>query len=121
MDMGKTLLRNGDVLRKNLDMAVSFGSVASCAGTAPMEYIPREVGPNIPGRNKAVGSPATWMSQVVEMLEIKVMEWLWDQQSKDSGGHVTVEQVAGDRVRGECEGGGVEELLSFRTGELVLG
>ena len=121
MDIRKALLRDGDVLGMKVDMAVSFGGVASCAGAAPMENIPREVGPNIPGGNKAGVSLATRMSQVVEMMENEVVEWLRDQWSKDSSGDVAVELVASNRMRGDGEGRGVEELLSLRTGELVLG
>ena len=49
MNVRKTLVRNGDVFREELDMAVSFGGVASCARAAPMEYITRKVRPNITG------------------------------------------------------------------------
>ena len=55
------------------------------------------------------------------MLENEVAEWLRDQWSKDSSGDVAVELVSSNRMRGDGEGRGVEELLSLRTGELVLG
>ena len=61
MNVRKPLLRNGDVLRKELGVVVSFGSVAGCARTAPMEDITRKVRPNIPGGDQAVGSSATRM------------------------------------------------------------
>ena len=48
MNVRKPLLRNGDVLRKELGVAVSFGSVAGCARAAPMEDITGQVRPNIP-------------------------------------------------------------------------
>ena len=48
MNVRKPLLRNGDVLRKELGVAVSFGSVAGCARAAPMEDITGKVRPNIP-------------------------------------------------------------------------
>ena len=44
-----------------------------------------------------------------------------DQWPEDSSGDVTVELVASDRVRGNGKGGRMEELLRFRTGELLLG
>ena len=44
-----------------MDVAVSFGSMASSARAAPMEDIPRKVRPNIPGGNKAAGSLAARM------------------------------------------------------------
>ena len=55
------------------------------------------------------------------MLENEVAERLGDQWSEDSSGDVAIELVAGDRVRGNGKGGRVEELLRFRTGELLLG
>ena len=55
------------------------------------------------------------------MLQNEVAERLGDQWPEDSSGHVTVELVAGNRVRGNVKGGRVEELLRFRTGELLLG
>ena len=48
-------------------------------------------------------------------------ERLGDQWPKDSSGDVAVELVAGDRVGRNGKGGRVEELLCFRTGELLLG
>ena len=88
-----------------MGVAVSFGSMASSARAAPMEDIPRKVRPNIPGGNKAAGSSAARMGQVVEVLENEVAERLWDQWLEDSGGDVAVELVAGNRVRGNGEGG----------------
>ena len=93
------------MLRKKLDVAVSFGSMASSARAAPMEDIPRKVRPNIPGGNKAAGSSAARMGQVVEVLENEVAERLWNQWPEDSSGDVAVELVASDRVRGNGEGG----------------
>ena len=61
MNVSKTLLRNGNVLRKEMNVVVSFGGVASCAIVAPMEDITRKVRPNIPGGKKAAGSLATRM------------------------------------------------------------
>ena len=61
MNVRKPLLRNGDVLRKELGVAVSFGSVAGCARAAPMEDITGKVRPNIPGGDQAAGSLATRM------------------------------------------------------------
>ena len=55
------------------------------------------------------------------MLENEVAERLGDQWPKDSSGDVAVELVAGDRVGRNGKGGRVEELLCFRTGELLLG
>ena len=55
------------------------------------------------------------------MLQNEVAERLGDQWPEDSSGHVTVELVAGNRMRGNGKGGRVEELLRFRTGELLLG
>ena len=54
-------------------------------------------------------------------MQNEVAERLGDQWPEDSSGHVTVELVAGNRVRGNGKGGRVEELLRFRTGELLLG
>ena len=61
MNVRKPLLRNGNVLRKELGVAVSFGGVASCARLAPMEDITRKVRPNILGGDQAAGSTATRM------------------------------------------------------------
>ena len=44
-----------------------------------------------------------------------------DQWPEDTSGDVAVELVAGDRVGGNGKGGRMEELLGFRTGELLLG
>ena len=55
------------------------------------------------------------------MLENEVAERLGDQWPEDSSGDVAVELVAGDRVRGNGQGGRVEKLLHFRTGDLLLG
>ena len=52
-------MRDGDVLRKKMDVAVSFGGVAGCARVAPVEDITEKVRPNILGGNKAAGSLAT--------------------------------------------------------------
>ena len=57
----------------------------------------------------------------MEMLENEVAERLRDQWPEDSSGDVAVELVASDSVRGNGKGGRVEELLRFRTGELLLG
>ena len=67
------------------------------------------------------GSSATRMGKIVEMLANKVAERMGDQWLEDSSGDVAIELVAGDRVRGNCKGGRVEEFLRFRTGELLLG
>ena len=117
MDVGKTLMRDRDVLRKKVDVAVSFDGVAGCARGAPVED---QVRANIPGGNEAAGSPATRVSEIVKMLENEVAERLGDERREDSNGEVPVELVASDRVRGDGEGGGVEELLSFGTGEFML-
>ena len=55
------------------------------------------------------------------MLENEVAERVRDQWPEDSSGDVAVELVAGNRVGGNGEGGRMEELLGFRTGELLLG
>ena len=55
------------------------------------------------------------------MLENEVAERLGDQWPEDSSGDVTVELVPGDKMRGNSKGGRVDELLRFRTGELLLG
>ena len=57
----------------------------------------------------------------MEMLENEVAERLRDQWPEDSSGDVAVELVAGNRVGGNSEGGRMEELLGFRTSELLLG
>ena len=101
------LMRDWDVLRKKVDVAVSFGGVAGCARAAPLEDVKGKVRPNIPGGNKAAGNLATWVGQVVKMLENEMAERLCDQQPEDSSGDVTKELVAGNRVRGDGEGGGV--------------
>ena len=93
------------MFREELDVAVNFCGVAGGARAAPMEDIPRKVRPNIPGGNKAAGSSAARMGQVVEVLENEVAERLWDQWPEDSGRDVPVELVASDRVRGNGEGG----------------
>ena len=107
MDVRKTLIRDWDVLRKKVDVAVSFSFVVGCARAAPVEDVMGKVRPNMLGGNKVAGSPATWVGQVVKMLENEVVERLWDQRLKDSSGDVAVELVAGDNVRGDSEGGGV--------------
>ena len=48
-------------MREELDVAVSFCSVAGGARAAPMEDIMGKVRPNIPGGDEAVGSAATRM------------------------------------------------------------
>ena len=48
------------------------------------------------------------------MLENEVAERLGDQWPEDSSGDVAIELVAGDRVRGNCKGGRVEELFQDR-------
>ena len=55
------------------------------------------------------------------MLEKEMAERLRDQWPEDSSGDVAVELVAGNRVGGNSEGGRMEELLGFRTSELLLG
>ena len=57
----------------------------------------------------------------MEMLENEVAERLRDQWPQDSSGDVAVELIAGDWVGGNGKGGRMEELLGFRTGELLLG
>ena len=62
----------------------------------------------------------------MEMLENEVAERLRDQWPEDSSGDVAVELVAGNRVGGNSEGGNseggrMEELVGFRTSELLLG
>ena len=61
MNVRKPLLRNGDVLREELGVAVSFGGVAGGARAAPMEDITGKVRPNVPGGDQAAGSAATRM------------------------------------------------------------
>ena len=48
-------------MREEVDVAVSFGSVAGGARAEPMEDIPGKVRPNVPGGDQAVGSAATRM------------------------------------------------------------
>ena len=54
-------------------------------------------------------------------MEKEMAERLRDQWPEDSSGDVAVELVAGNRVGGNGEGGRMEELLGFRTSELLLG
>ena len=45
----------------------------------------------------------------------------WNQRAEYPCRDVTVELVPGDKMRGNSKGGRVDELLRFRTGELLLG
>jgi hypothetical protein len=101
-------------------MAVGFGGVAGGARAAPVEHITGKVRPDIPSGDEAASGPATWVGKIVEMLENEVAEWPRNQWSENSSGDVAVELVAGDRVRRDGEGGGVQKLLSFWAGQLVL-
>lgn len=101
-------------------MAVGFGSVAGGAGSAPVEHITGKVRPDIPSGDEATSGPATWVGKVVKMLENEVAEWPRDQWSENSGGDVAVELIASNRVGRDGEGGGVQKLLGFWAGQLVL-
>ena len=72
VDVGKPLGRNGNVDRKELDMAVGFCGVAGGAGTAPAENIMGEVRPDISGGDEAAGGPVARVSKAVEVLEKEV-------------------------------------------------
>ena len=120
VDVGKTLGRDRYVEGEEVDMAVGFGGVAGGAGAAPAKDVSGEVRPDIAGRDKAARSTAARVGEAMEVLEKKMAQRLWDQWSENAGGDVAVELVAGDGVRGNGEGGGMEELLCFRAGELLL-
>ena len=108
--------RDRDVLREEVDMAVGFGGVAGGTRAAPVEHVTGKMWPDIPSGDEAASGPATWVGQVVKMLENEVAEGLRDQWSENSGGDVAVELVAGDRMRRNDEGGGMEKLLSLLAG-----
>ena len=105
--------RGRDVLRKEVNMAVGFGSVAGGTRAAPVEHVTGEVRPNIAGGDDVASGAATRVGKVVEVLENEVAEWPGNQWSGDSSGDVAVELVASDRVRRNGEGVGSAKVAEY--------
>ena len=69
VEMGESLVRIRNVLRRNLRMAVDLGGLAGEAGVAPGSDVTGEMWPNITGGNEVVGGTDARMSQVMNVMK----------------------------------------------------
>ena len=69
VEMGESLVRNRNVLRRNLRMAVDLGGLAGKAGAAPGSDITGEMWPNITRGKEAASGTDARVSQVVNVME----------------------------------------------------
>ena len=67
--MGESLVRNRNVLRRNLRMAVDLGGLAGKAGAAPGSDITGEMWPNITRGKEAASGTDARVSQVVNLMK----------------------------------------------------
>ena len=67
--MGESLVRNRNVLWRNLRMAVYLGGLTGEAGATPSSDIMGEMWPNITRGKEAASGADARMSQVVNVME----------------------------------------------------
>ena len=120
MNVRKPLSRNRNMLRRDVGVAVDFGSLTGETGATPGSDVTGKVWPDITRGNEAAGGTNTRMCQVVN-----VMKYLFTESERNEGpevasGNVTVKRIVIYLMLGMLEGARMEQLLSLRTRDLLL-
>ena len=69
MNVRKPLSRNRNMLRRDVGVAVDFGSLTGETGVTPGSDVTRKMRPDIKGGNEAAGSMDARMSQIMNVVE----------------------------------------------------
>ena len=110
------------MLRRNVGVAVNFGSLTGETGATPGSDVMRKVRPDITGGNEAASSTNARMSQIMDVMENQFTKRLRNEGAEMAGRNVTVKRnviylVLGWHAGGRENGAAVE---SERTRDLLL-
>ena len=106
--MRKALIRNRNMLRRDLRVAVDLGGLAGNTGAAPSSDVTGEMWPNITGRKEGASGTDARMSQVVNMMKYGFMQRMRNEGAEVAGRNITVEKNVTKRMLGMLESGGME-------------
>ena len=106
--MRKALIRNRNMLRRDLHVAVDLGGLAGNTGAAPSSDVTGEMWPNITGRKEAASGMDARMSQVVNMMKNGFMQRMRNEGAEVAGRNITLEKNVTKRMLGMLESGGME-------------
>ena len=106
--MRKALIRNRNMLRRDLRVAVDLGGLAGNTGAAPSSDVTGEMWPNITGRKEAASGTDARMRQVVNMMKNGFMQRMRNEGAEVAGRNITVEKNVTKRMLGMLESGGME-------------
>ena len=106
--MRKALIRNRNMLRRDLRVAVDLGSLAGNTGAAPSSDVTGEMWPNITGRKEAASGTDARMSQVVNMMKNGFTQRMRNEGVEVAGRNITMEKNVTKRMLGMLESGGME-------------
>ena len=105
------------MLRRNVGVAVNFGSLTGETGVTPGSDVTRKVRPDITVGNEAASSTNARMSQIMDVMENQFTKRLRNEGAEMAGRNVTVKRNVIYLVLGMLEGGRMEQLLSLRGQE----
>ena len=106
--MRKALIRNRNMLRRDLHVAVDLGGLAGNTGAAPSSDVTGEMWPNITGRKEAASGTDARMSQVVNMMKNGFTQRMRNEGVEVAGRNITMEKNVTKRMLGMLESGGME-------------
>ena len=106
--MRKALIRNRNMLRRDLRVAVDLGGLAGNTGAAPSSDVTGEMWPNITGRKEAASGTDARMSQVVNMMKNGFTQRMRNEGVEVAGRNITMEKNVTKRMLGMLESGGME-------------
>ena len=106
--MRKALIRNRNMLRRDLRVVVGLGGLAGNTGAAPSSDVTGEMWPNITGRKEAASGTDARMSQVVNMMKNGFTQRMRNEGAEVAGRNITVEKNVTKRMLGMLESGGME-------------
>ena len=106
--MRKTLIRNRNVLVRDLRVAVDLGGLAGKTGAAPSSDVTGEMWPNITGRKEVASGTDARLSQVVNMMKNGFTQRMRNEGAEVAGRNITVEKNVTKRMLGMLESGGME-------------
>ena len=121
VNVRKPLSRNRNMLRRDVGVAVDFGSLTGETGATPGSDVTRKMRPDITGGNEAASSMDARMSQIMDVMENQFTKRLRNEGAEVAGGNVTVKRNITTLMLGMLEGGGIEQLLSLRTRGFLVG
>ena len=96
MKKGKTLEGDRNMLRRNVNMAVSLCRLAGKRRATPGSDITRKVRPNIARGNEAAGGTNARMSQIMYVMKNCLAERLRNKRPEVTGRNITMERKTKD-------------------------